>query len=612
MASSGRKASSRKATPKRKAAPRKAAPKRKTAPKKQDETTAEEGLNLVWEGSRVYRSRIPSPRVLEPDKRLSLGTDNENLVIEGDNLQAMVSLRSQFNASIDVIYLDPPYNRGGNDFRYSDARYRDPNADASDAYYVSNEDGGKHTKWLNYMAPRLAIMQELLATGGVIFVSINDIELFRLGMLMDEIFDESNRIGVICWRGSADNNPTRLAIDHEYVMVYAKRVAALPNVWTSPNDELRDLLLERFEGLKKETHGDLAQLKKKWAAFCRENKGALDRLGRYKDVDAEMRPYQVAYRVHNPKPGGYRYDVIHPKSRKPCKEPLNGYRFPESRMKELLKENRIIFGATHEQIVQMKDYLDEYRDSLRSVIDLDARKGAYALKALFGKNFDGFRNPKPVELIERLVGAAGGKDALVLDAFAGSGTTGQAVLRLNKQDGGNRRFILIEEGNNGDKYARTLISPRLKKAIKNEELPGGFTFLKTGRELDREAILGLERDRIAHVICQTDRTGTGSGIRTVNGSKYVIGANKRGEAIALCWQGRENSDVTGDVIDAALKEVDRMKLKTPMRIYGTTCRISETRSFTFCQIPDEILAALYFTNENGNSNAGDPIAAANV
>jgi adenine-specific DNA-methyltransferase len=568
---------------------------------------AEAGLHLHWEGRRIYRSRVPVPRVLEPDRRLSRGADGHNLVIEGDNLQVMVSLRSQFNAAVDVCYIDPPYNRGGNDFRYSDARFHDPNADASDAYYVSNEDGGRHTKWMNYMAPRLAMIHEMLAPHGIIFVSINDIELFRLGMLMDEIFDESNRIGVICWKGSADNNPTRLAIDHEYVLVYAKRLSEVPAAWRSPDDELRDTLLEHFDEMKSETT-DVAALKKRWTAFCRANKGALDRLGRYKDLDEELRPFQVAYRVHNPKPGGYRYDVIHPVTKKPCKEPLNGYRFPETRMKELIKEKRIIFGKTHEQIVQMKDYLDEYRDSLRSVVEMDARKGAYALKSLFGKNFDGFRNPKPVELIERLVGAGGTKDALVLDAFAGSGTTGHAVLRLNKRDGGNRRFIMIEEGNGEDKYARTLIAPRLKKAIAKEDLPGGFTFLKTGRGLDREAILSLERERIVNVICQTDRTGTGSGIRVIGEGKYLIGANRRDEAIALCWSGREDSEVTGEVVNAALKEVTKHGLKTPMRIYGTTCRISETKSFTFCQIPDEILAALYLSTPDGNG----PVAEASI
>lgn len=579
-------------------------PARKTGvdiPELSDEVREESGLHLHWEGRRLYRSRIPIPRVLEPEERLSVGSDSENLVIEGDNLQVMVSLRSQFNAAVDVCYIDPPYNRGGNDFRYSDGRFHDPNADDSDAYYVSNEDGGRHTKWLNYMAPRIAMIYELLAPHGIMFASISEIELFRLGMLMDEIFDESNRIGIICWKGAADNNPTRLAVEHEYILVYAKRLSEVPNVWRSPNDELRDSLLEHFQMLRAE-HRDLQSLRAAWARFFKENKGALDRLGRYTTVDEELRPYQVAYRVHNPKPGGYRYDVIHPVTRKPTRQPLNGYRFPESRMKELLAENRIIFGKTHEQIVQMKDYLDEYQDSLRSVIEMDARKGAYTLKALFGKDFDGFRNPKPVELMERLIGSAGNKDALVFDAFAGSGTTGHAVMRLNKLDGGNRRFILIEEGNGNDRYARTLLGPRLKKAIAKEDLPGGFTFLKAGRALDREAILGLEREKIINVICQTDRTGTGSGIRRIQGYTYLIGSNKRGEAISLCWKGRKDSDVTGAVVDAALKEVAKERLKTPMRIYGTTCRISETKSFTFCQIPDEILASLYLapTERNGD------------
>ena len=100
----------------------------------------------------------------------------------------MVSLRSQYQGSFDVAYLDPPYNTGKNDFPYSDRRFRDPNADADDMVYVNNEDGGRHTKWLNYMGPRLWLTWQLLADHGICFVSINDVELFRLGMLMDEIF----------------------------------------------------------------------------------------------------------------------------------------------------------------------------------------------------------------------------------------------------------------------------------------------------------------------------------------------------------------------------------------------------------------------------------------
>jgi adenine-specific DNA-methyltransferase len=558
----------------------------------------EAGLHLHWQGRRSYKSLIPVPRVLERDDALSFQADRgSNLVIEGDNLQVMVSLRTQYAEAVDVIYIDPPYNRGGNDFRYSDARFQDPDADGSDSEYVSNVDGGRHTKWLNYMAPRLVAMKSLMAENGVIFVSINDIEFGRLLMLMDEIFDEKNRIGVITWRGSADNNPSRIQIEHEYVVCYAKNIAQVAKAWTTPADEMKETLLEQHEQLL-QSEPDLAKRAKAWGSLVRANgKDSLGRLARYTHLD-EVGPYQVAYRVHNPKKGGYQYGVTKkgvvdsPTARGTYRVPANGYRFPAQTMQRYIDEGRIVFPARTEQIVQMKDYLKDFRGTLRSVIDLDARAGSYRLKQLFGEDFDGFRYAKPVELIELLVGAAGSKDALVLDAFAGSGTTGDAVMSLNDKDGGHRRFVMIEEGNEEDPYARTLVARRLRSAIELDGYDAGFTFLTTGAQLDREAILTLEKDKITAVICQTDRSGTRSGIRQIDGKKWVIGANQRGEALALVWRGTTNSQVNAEVINEALAETKELGLKTPLRIYGTTCNISETKSFVFCQIPDEILAAL--------------------
>lgn len=558
----------------------------------------EAGLHLHWQGRRSYKSLVPAPRVLERSDEFSFQSERgDNLVIEGDNLQAMVSLRSQYAESFDVIYIDPPYNRGGNDFRYSDARYQDPDADGSDAVYVSNVDGGRHTKWLNYMAPRLVAMKSLMAENGVIFVSINDIELGRLLMLMDEIFDEKNRIGVITWRGSADNNPSRIQIEHEYIVCYAKNVAQVAKTWTTPADDMRDALMAQYEELAREDL-DEAQRAREWASLVRANgRESLGRLARYTNLD-ERGPYQVAYRVHNPKKGGYEYGVTKdgvvdsPKARGSYRMPVNGYRFPPKTMQRYIDEGLVVFPRRRDQIVQMKDYLEDFRGTLRSVIDLDARAGSYRLKQLFGDEFDDFRYAKPVELIEMLVGAAGSKDALVLDAFAGSGTTGDAVMHLNHRDGGRRRFVLIEEGNGEDLYARTLVAPRLQRAIELDGFDSGFTFYATGAQLDRTAILSLERDKIAAVICQTDRSGTRSGIRRIDDQKWVIGANQRGEALALVWLGATSSQVNSDVINEALDETKKLGLKTPIRIYGTTCNISETRSFVFCQIPDEILAAL--------------------
>lgn len=560
----------------------------------------ESGLHMHWHGRRNYRSRVPSPRVLEVDPDVSYGGYDGNMVIEGDNLQVMLSLRSQYSDSFDVVYIDPPYNRGGNDFRYSDARFRDPDAEGDDAVYVSNEDGERHTKWLNFMAPRLVTIKSLMADHGVLFISINDIELGRLLMLADEIFDESNRIGVISWRGSSDNNPSRIVIEHEYIVCYAKNIKKVPARWSTPEDEVKEALLEQYRVMEQETP-DLTERAKRWRELLKANEGALGRLKAYNLVD-ERGPYQSARRVHNPKPGGYRYGVtkkgvVKADSKTSYAMPLNGYRFPPATMQRYIDEGLIVFPARKTQIVQMKDYLDSYRGTLRSVIDLDARAGAYRLKTLFGDDFNGFRFPKPVELIEMLVGAAGSKNALVLDAFAGSGTTGDAVLQLNKKDGGKRRFVLIEEGNADDQYARSLIAERLRRAIEMDDLGTGFAFMTTGPQLDRKAILGLERDKIAAVICQTDRSGTKAGIRPIRDGKLIIGENPRGEAIALVWNGADDSAVDTAVINDALREAKERRLKTPVRIYGTTCSVSETRSFTFCQIPDEILASLHFEDE---------------
>lgn len=571
-----------------------------------DSVRIESGLHLHWQGRRSYKSRVPTPRILEVDDELSFGdTSQGNMVIEGDNLQVMVSLASQYGESFDVVYIDPPYNRGGNDFRYSDARYRDPDADGSDGVYVSNEDGGKHTKWLNYMAPRLAAIRNLMADHGVLFVSINDIELGRLLVLMDEVFDETNRIGVIAWRGSADNNPSRIQIEHEYIVCYAKNIKLVPKKWTTPEDEIKQALVDQYEAICAETE-TLAERAPLWRKLLSANKDSLGRLKAYNLLD-EHGPYQSARRVHNPKPGGYRYGVttkgvVEAGNADSYAMPLNGYRFAPETMRRHIDEGHIVFPKKLDQIVQMKDYLKDFRGTLRSVIDLDARAGSYRLKTLFGEDFDGFRYAKPVELIELLVGAAGGKDALVLDAFAGSGTTGDAVLQLNKRDGGKRRFVVIDEGNGEDNYARTLLAPRLRAAIEHDQIESGFTFLVSGRQLDRQAILGLERDKIAAVIRQTDRTGARSGIRRVDKKKWVIGANQRGEAIALVWFGSTDSTVDTDVINEALKEAADLGLKTPMRIYGTTCTISETRSFIFCQIPDEILMALHLEEDERNED----------
>ncbi len=553
------------------------------------------GLYLHWEGKKLYRQRVPTPRLFEPIAKLSVGKDSPNMIIEGDNLQVLASLKSQYENSVDVVYIDPPYNLGKDDFLYSDKRFQDPDADVSDGVYVTNEDGGRHTKWLNFMAPRLYMLWSLLKDTGVILVSINDVELFRVGMLLNEIFGEENWVGTLVWKGATDNNPTNIAMEHEYVLCYAKEKRSLPSVWSSAETEAKALILDTYKTLAAESKGNIAVLQKKMLAFAKDQKDFLGDLYRYRRVD-EHGPYAARRNMDNPGKPGHKYDVKHPKTKKPCRMPAWGWRFTPKTMDELIAAGRIIFGKDETKIPELKVYLEDVEFPLRSVIHLDSRAGSNDLERLFGKR-DMFKNPKPVALIELLLGYTAHKDALVVDAFAGSGTTGEAVLALNKRDGGNRRFILVEEGKPSDRFCRTLTAERVKKAIKKDGYQAGFAFLTTGRKLDRAAIVGLERDALANLICQADETGRGRGITRLTGNKYVIGKNHRSEGICLVWNGENDSEVTPEHLKAAAEEVDKLKLKRPFRVYGTFCRIADTKNWKFCQIPDDIVAAMHIEEE---------------
>jgi adenine-specific DNA-methyltransferase len=553
------------------------------------------GLYLQWEGKRVYRQRVPTPRLLEPVEKYSFGSDRPNMLIEGDNLQVLASLKPRYSGQIDVIYIDPPYNLGKDDFRYSDNRFHDPDADDSDAVYVTNEDGGRHTKWLNFMAPRLYMLWQLLHDErGVMFVSINDVELFRLGMLLNEIFGEENWVGTLVWKATTDNNPTRIAVEHEYILCYAKSKDRLQPRWTNPDTETKAMMLDAFDRLKRESPS-LADTKKKFKKFVLENKHALGDLYRYRRLDKHG-PYAARRNMDNPGKPGHKYDVIHPDTGKPCAKPFWGWRFAESTMKQLIKEDRILFGKDETKIPELKVYLRDVEFPLRSVIALDSRNGSNDLERLFERR-DVFKNPKPVELMETLVGYSSRKDSTILDAFAGSGTTGEAVMKLNAKDGGKRRFILIEEGEGEDKFGRVLTAKRLKLAIQEHGYDTGFEFLQTGRKLDRQAIVSLERDSLASLICQADETGRGRGITCLSGHKYIIGKNHRAEAICLVWNGVDDSEVTPELLKKAAKEVSEIGLKRPFRVYGTFCRVGDTTSWKFCQIPDEIIAQMQIEDE---------------
>jgi adenine-specific DNA-methyltransferase len=187
-----------------------------------DEPVGALGSFLWWAGRRQSSVAVPKPRILEETPEHSDPTDEDpgNLMIEGDNRQAMVSLLPQYGGKVDVVLIDPPYNTGKRDFRYNDSRFQDPDADTARGDFVATEDGGKHTKWLNQMAPTLRIIRELMASHGVIFIHIDDRELPRLLLLMEEIFDERNRIGMVVKSGRQITLPR---VRHDGFMVRSRK-----------------------------------------------------------------------------------------------------------------------------------------------------------------------------------------------------------------------------------------------------------------------------------------------------------------------------------------------------------------------------------------------------
>ncbi|MCH7754941.1 site-specific DNA-methyltransferase [candidate division KSB1 bacterium] len=432
-----------------------------------------------------------------PDKEESVNFDTtENIFIEGENLEVLKVLQKSYFGKIKMIYIDPPYNTGNDNFIYPDKfsetkeEYLSRIGDKDETGYLTREglfrknskdSGHYHSNWLSMMYPRLFLARNLLRDDGVIFVSIDDNEVHNLRLLMNEVFGEENFVGQIVWKNATDNNPTRIAVEHEYVCVFSKNLENCESEWKSSISDIKDKLVEIGTNLKSK-HEDLSSLQMEYEGWFKANKIFLWPLDRYRYIDFDG-VYTGSQSVHNPGKEGYRYDVIHPKTNKPCKEPLMGYRFPEETMKKLLKDGKILFGENENKIIELKVYARDYQEKLSSVIELDGRLGSYDLKNLFTDSARIFNNPKPVRFLHYFLPLLLKDNDSILDFFSGSCPTANAVIDLNKQVIGNRKFICVQlpekcdESSEAYKAGYKTIAEigkerirRVIKKIKNDEL----------------------------------------------------------------------------------------------------------------------------------------------
>lgn len=386
--------------------------------------TGKERYGMNWPGKMECFKTIQKPSVgtLVPAREESINFDaTENLIIEGDNLEVLRLLQKAYLGKVKMIYIDPPYNTG-NDFIYPDnyaesletyLRYTGQ-VDAEGRKFSTNTeaDGRFHSKWMNMMYPRLFLARNLLREDGVIFISIDDNEIDNLRKICNEVFGEESVIGTVVWRRrqvSDNRNLNNFSTDHEYVLAVMKTSSALIG-------EAKDL--SKYDNPDNDPRGP-------WMS---DNLTGL--------ANAQERP-NLHYDIVNPVTGR-KYPPL--SSRGWCYEPL--------RMKQLIEQNRILWPNKPDGRPRLKRFLNEIRSQFTGFSSIQdpgfTTDGTRELEELFGEKILGF--PKPTKLISLLVAQATTSidNDLILDFFAGSGTTAQAVLELNKQDGGNRKFILIQ------------------------------------------------------------------------------------------------------------------------------------------------------------------------
>lgn len=422
------------------------------------------GKNIIWN----HHLSVPY-HTLEEVSKLHFHPEkaNGNLIIEGDNLLALKALLPMFTGKVKVVCIDPPYNTGNEGWIYND-NANSPLIKDWLGKEVSKDDLTRHDKWLCMMTPRLRLLRELLSDDGVIFINIDENEQFHLRLVMDEIFHDSNHIATFVWSGRSGKGGTtkQVELNHEYIECYAKN---------ADNIQMKPVINIQGEGNYK------------------------DKKGTYKRE--QLRQWGQGDRRED-RPSMY-FPIILPDGMEIYPQRSDGtdgrWRFGESTVKKLLGDGDLDFVKDELGKVTVYRKIREGRESIIATDSLlldkgTASTGTLELKKLFGEKV--FDNVKPTILIKHLVDLVtyDDKDSLILDSFSGSGTTGHAVMDLNKDDGGNRKFILVQmseaTGKEPDKnICKDITRERIKRAIEKYGYDSGFKYLRVGQPLDAETLL---------------------------------------------------------------------------------------------------------------------------
>jgi len=408
---------------------------------------------------------------LVPKKDKSL-TDKvslyDNLIIQGDNLKALKALLPTYAGKVKCIYIDPPYNTGNESWAYND-KVNSPMMREWLGNVVDKDDLTRHDKWLCMMMPRLKLLKELLAEDGAIFISIDDNEQHNLRCLLDEVFGEQNFIQNIIWQKkfSPQNDAKYFSDNHDFIICYAKNKI---------NGEVKDGWLRNL-------------LPRDDSNGSRYSNPDNDTRGVWTSSDFTVKTYSIEYD----------YPITTPSGR--MIEPTKGRCWSTSKtnFQKLVDDNRIWFGKSGDNVPRVKKFLTEVQSGIVPVSIWTHsevghnQKAKQELKEIFSEVSLPFDTPKPISLLKRILQIATNKKDIILDSFAGSGTTAHAVLDLNKEDDGNRKFILVEM----EDYADKITAERVRRVIKGipasknfkEGTGGTFSYFELGEPIEMESIL---------------------------------------------------------------------------------------------------------------------------
>lgn len=381
---------------------------------------------------------------------------SQNLIVEGDNLEVLKLLFSSYQESVKCIYIDPPYNKD------ADVIYPDDYSETRDAYWeregsrkegvrltaLSESTGRKHSQWLNFMQARLLQARNLLQPDGVILMSIGSDEEHNLRKLADDVFGEENFVAKMIWAAGRKNDSKLVSVSHEYIIVYAKDKTYLDEkkiLWRERKKGIDDIY-KKYNQLKREYKDNVEKVQtslKEWFSALDDGVPA-KRHKHYSAVDKKgvYFPADISW----PGGGGPQYDVLHPTTKKVVKAPARGWMFGDpAKMKEAMKDGRVHFGADETSVPCIKLYLkDSEYEVPYSVFYQDGRASTKRLRTLMGGDY--FEHPKDELVLQELIEAMSfqNPEGVFMDFFAGSGTFGHSVMLQNAEDGGKRRFVLVQ------------------------------------------------------------------------------------------------------------------------------------------------------------------------